>query len=201
MDRAAPVVRVGYGAALAAALLLPTSAAAFGSTTTTAASSWQVPNWDYTTAVTDLDLNLYWKLDDTSTSSGNAGRTAVDSSGNGRTGQYNTNGGTTYFTKSVTGALTTDTPNRAVTLENPVSCINTAANGDITAPVSLTEVVWFRTTTTQGGKLLGFETPRTGVQAAGNGGTYDRHLTWMGAATCGSASTRAATTLSRRRRR
>ena len=170
------LVRVGYGAALAAALLLPTSAAAFGSTTTTAASSWQVPNWDYTTAVTDLDPYLYWKLDDTSTSSGNAGRTAVDSSGNGRTGQYNTNGGTAYFTKSVTGALTTDTPNRAVTLENQASCINTAANGDITAPVSLTEVVWFRTTTTQGGKLLGFETPRTGVQAAGNGGTYDRHL-------------------------
>ncbi len=39
-------------------------------------------------------------------------RPAADSSGNGRTGTYNANGGATYFTKGVVGALPTDTPNR-----------------------------------------------------------------------------------------
>ena len=40
------------------------------------------------------------------------------------------------------------------------------------------EIIWFKapSTYTAGGKLIGFETPRTGVAVAGGGGTYDRHL-------------------------
>ena len=105
-----------------------------------------------------------------------AGTTMTDSSGNGNDGQYNPRGSATYFTRGITGALATDTPNLAVTLENSNACINTASTTPISAPARLTEIVWFSTTTTSGGKMLGFEQPRTGIAQAGNGGTYDRHL-------------------------
>ena len=50
----------------------------------------------------------------------------------------------------------------------------------MTGPSTLTAaqlVAWFKAPTTyvSGGKLIGFETPRTGV-AAPTAGTYDRHL-------------------------
>ena len=46
-----------------------------------------------------------------------------------------------------------------------------------------TEIIWFKTTAgyTGGGKLIGFETPRTGVGVAGSGGNYDRHVYLDGA--------------------
>lgn len=169
-------VRAGYSVVLVAVLIIPTSQAAFSATTKSVGNSWSVPNYDYTAQVKALSPWLYWKLDDTG--SNKTDTTAVDSSGNGRNGTYNTNGSTTYFTKGVTGALTDDTPNLAVTLNNASSCINTATGSAVAAPQSLTEIVWFKAPTgyNQGGKLLGFETPRTGVAPAGNGGTYDRHL-------------------------
>ena len=131
------------------------------------ANSWSVPNWDYTTQVKALNPWLYWKLDDAT------GTSAVDSSGNGRPGTY-----AGSITKGVTGALTSDTPNLAVTLNDNAACINTASGSAVSAPPSLTEIVWFKTVNgyNKGGKLLGFETPRTGVGLAGSGGTYDRHL-------------------------
>jgi hypothetical protein len=151
-------------------LAVPTTSAAFASTTQNTAASWSVPtNWVYTTTVTGLNPWLYWKLDDTTT-------TAADSSGNLRTGTYNPNGNAANFTQGVVGALTSDTPNLAVTLNSANSCINTTSTTAMNAPTQITEVVWFKTNTNQGGKLFGFETPRTGVGVAGAGGTYDRHL-------------------------
>jgi len=63
-----------------------------------------------------------------------------------------------------------------VTLDGSTACVNTTSTTAVNAPTQLTMVLWFKTTTTSGGKLLGFETPRTGVGVAGSGGTYDRHL-------------------------
>ncbi|MGD9954705.1 MAG: signal peptidase I [Candidatus Nanopelagicales bacterium] len=157
---------------LVAALFAPTgTAAAFSATTRNAASSFEVPNWDYTSTIQDYGPYLYWKLDETGTTA-----TAADASGNGRTGSYRTNGGTTYFTKGVTGGLVTDSPNRAVTQRNTNSCINTTSNTAIAAPQSVTVIGWFNGTGTANGKIVGFEMPRTGVAVAGNGGTYDRHI-------------------------
>jgi signal peptidase I len=171
-----PVRRIAYVAVLIGALTVPTANASFAATTGSTANTWATGIWDYSSGVTSLTPWLYWKLDETGT-----GTSAADSSGNGRTGTYNANGGATYFTKGIVGALTTDTPNRAVTLTNANSCINTTSTTTMNAPAQITEIVWFKTTTTQGGKLVGFEMPRTGVAMPGAGGTYDRHIYMDGA--------------------
>ncbi|HET8969613.1 MAG TPA: signal peptidase I [Candidatus Nanopelagicales bacterium] len=174
LERTAPTrsrVRLaGYGLVLAAALLLPTSTAAFSSTTKTAGNSWAVPNWDYTTEVKALGPYLYWKLDE----SGGAG-TAGDSSGNNRSGTYNVSGSTTYFTQGITGALPTDTPNRAVTLKRATSCINTTSTTGVSAPSTVTVVAWVKGAPGTNGKVVGFEKPQDTV-AAPSTGTYDRML-------------------------
>lgn len=148
------------------------STAAFSATAVNNADSWSVPNWSYATAVTDLAPYLYWKLDETGTTA-----TAADSSGNGRTGTYSPSGATANFTRLSDGALVTDTPDRAVRLVNANSCINTTSTTAISAPQVFTVIVWFRVSSsyTSGGKLLGFERPRTGM-AAPSDGAYDRML-------------------------
>ncbi len=167
------VLRAGYAVVMAGALVVPTAGASFAATTKNTASTWSVGNWNYTSTVTALNPWLFWKLDETT------GTTAADTTGNGRTGTYNPNAAA--FTRGVAGALTTDTPNLAVTLNGTTSCINTTSTTTMTAPTQITEIVWFKTTTTAGGKLVGFEMPRTGVGVAGAGGTYDRHLYMDGA--------------------
>jgi hypothetical protein len=165
--------RVPVISVLGLALVLPPTSAAFSATTRSPGSSWAVGNWNYSTTITALNPWLYWKLDETT------GTTAADTSGNGRTGTYNPNAAA--FTRGIVGALTTDSPNLGVTLNGTTSCINTTSTTTMNAPAQLTEVVWFKTTTTNGGKLLGFEMPRVGVGIPGSGGTYDRHLYMDGA--------------------
>jgi hypothetical protein len=167
--------RTVYVAILACAVVLPTAGAAFASTTKNTANAWNVGNWNYTTDLQALNPWLYWKLDET------AGTTAADSSGNGRTGTYNPDVTATNFSRGIVGALTTDTPNLAVTLNSTNACINTTSTTTMNAPAQITEIVWFKSATTLGGKLLGFEMPRTGVAIPGSGGTYDRHLYMDGA--------------------
>ena len=167
------MARTAYVLALASVLLVPATTASFAATSRNTADAWATGNWDYSSTVTALNPWLYWKLDDTS------GTTAADSSGNGRTGTYNPNAAA--LTRGVTGALTTDTPNLAVTLNGTTACINTTSATTMNAPPQITEIVWFKTTTTNGGKLLGFEMPRTGVAMPGSGGTYDRHIYMDGA--------------------
>jgi signal peptidase I len=169
----APVLRVAQVGALGLVLLVPVAGAGFSAATPSVANAWATAAsfLNYTGTVQALAPYLYWKLDETGTTS-----TAADSSGNGRSGSYRTNGGGTYFTKGVAGALTAESPNRAVTQRSTASCIATASTTAVTAPPQVTLIAWFRTTSTQGGKLLGFEQPRTGTAVAGSGGTYDRHL-------------------------
>ena len=62
-------------------------------------------------------------------------------------------------------------------------------------PMTYSEVIWFKTTSTTGGKLIGLENNRTGVSdSSGAGGQYDRMIymdangelwfgVWTGAAT------------------
>jgi signal peptidase I len=148
------------------------SAAAFSAATTNTADSWTIPNWSYTTEVNNLGPYLYWKLDET----GNAG-TAADASGNGRTGAYSPNGNGSNFTRLADGALITDTPDRAVALASANACIHTSSNTSINAPQVFTVIAWFRAPASynNGGKMVGFERPRTGVSAPTTG-AYDRHL-------------------------
>lgn len=169
--------RLAYLSLLAVVLSVPTAGAAFAATTKSPSNTWTAGTWTYTTQVTGLTPWLYWKLDETT------GTTAADTSGNGRTGTYRTNlnanaGG---FTRGIVGANTGASPNRAVTLNGTTACINTASSTTMNAPAQLTEVAWFKTTTTNGGKILGFEMPQTNVAMPGSGGTYDRHIYMDGA--------------------
>ncbi len=151
---------------------ITTSAAAFRATTTNTNDSWTVPNWSYTTEINALGPYLYWKLDETGTTA-----TAADSSGNNRTGTYSPSGAAANFTRLTDGGLVTDTPDNAVQLLNANSCIYTTSTTSIAAPQTFTIIAWFRAPAgyTNGGKMLGFERPQTGVSAP-TAGAYDRHL-------------------------
>jgi hypothetical protein len=155
-------------------LLVPTAKAAFSATTFNTADQWTVPTYNYTTETVNLGPYLYWKLDDTT------GTTAVDTSGNARTGTYNST-----WTKSQVGALVDQTPNLAAKETNAAgraantSCVyTTSATGmPVPGPMSYTEVIWFKTTSTTGGKLIGLENNQTGISDSSSaGGQYDRMM-------------------------
>lgn len=162
------IVLVGVGAA---ALVLPTTAAAFSGRTTSPADSWTMSGQHYTAAVSALTPYLSWSLNDT-------GATAADSSGNGRTGTY-----AGSVTTGVPGGTPDDTTNVGVALTGATSCVNTTSLTAVTAPAVLTEVVWFKAAVgyNRGGKLIGFENPRTGIGIAGVTSIYDRMLYLDGA--------------------
>jgi hypothetical protein len=138
-----------------------------------------VPNYNYTTETNNLGPFLYWKLDDAAASA-----TAIDSSGNARAGTYNST-----WTKGAVGALVDQATNLAVTPTNAAttgtnrSCVYTTSNVGIATPGPqiYSEIVWFKTVSTTGGKLIGYENTRTGVSDSGAGGQYDRMLYMDGA--------------------
>ena len=178
----------GIGSVL---LFGPTTQAAFSATTQAASNTWTVPNYNYTNETNAIGPYLYWKLDDTNA-------TAADSSGNGRTGTYND---TAAWTQDVTGALVDQNPNSAATGGSTnsgtnVSCVYSSTGAAVAAPGQMVYslITWFKTTTTKGGKLIGYESARTGVSNSNSGGRYDRMLymdgngeIWFGAWT-GSAA-------------
>ena len=100
--------------------------------------------------------DLFWRLDDAT------GPTAADSSGNDTTGTYS--GGVTYQTPS-----NVTTQGTGVTLNGSDGLIvsDTKVNG----PTTYSEELWFNTTTTSGGKLIGF-----GDASSGESSNYDRHV-------------------------
>ena len=161
------------------ALLLPTSQAAMSATTKNNSNTWSVPNYNYTTETNNLGPYLYWKLDDAAAST-----TAIDTSGNGRTGTYNST-----WTKQIVGPLVDQAANLAVTPTNAgaqganVSCIYTTAAAGIATPgpAVYSEIIWFKTVSTTGGKLIGYENSRNTVSDSSAGGQYDRMLYMDGA--------------------
>ena len=185
--------RTIYASVASLALLVPSAKAAFSATTFNTADKWTVPTYNYTTETNNLGPYLYWKLDDTT------GTTAADTSGNARTGTYNST-----WTKSQVGALVDQTPNLAAKEGSAgapaanTSCVYTTSTTGMATPGPMTysEVIWFKTTSTAGGKLIGLENNRTGVSdsSGNNGGQYDRMIymdtngevwfgVWTGAAT------------------
>ena len=94
-----------------------------------------------------------------------AGTTATDTSGNNRPGTY-TRRGVTY---NQPGPCPRDTA-RAVTLNGTTGYISGPATTQ-PAPTTFTVELWFQTTTTQGGKLIGY-----GDAFTGNSTSYDRHV-------------------------
>jgi len=112
------------------------------------------PNTAYAAAVKAANPFTYWRLDDTNT-------TAIDSSGSERIGKI------TGVTQSVPGAIAGSTAIRTTG-----SASSSVARIALTIPTPQFSVqVWFNTTTTTGGKLLGRENTMTGL-----GTSYDRSL-------------------------
>jgi hypothetical protein len=108
--------------------------------------------------------SFYWRLGETS------GTTAADTTGNGRTGTYQSG-----VTLGVAGALSNDS-NTAVRLSGTssgqvTSNTNTSVASATSNPQTFSVEAWFRTTTISGGKLIGLGNSQTGTSS-----NYDRHI-------------------------
>ncbi|MHA3703897.1 PKD domain-containing protein [Jatrophihabitans sp. YIM 134969] len=115
------------------------------------------PTDRYGVAVVANDPDVFVRLDDAGPP------TALDSSGYGANGTYV--GGETFGVSSpVTGAN-----GRAVRFDGNEG--SSLAIGPVSNPTVYSQELWFNTTTTRGGKLIGF-----GSAASGRSGSYDRHV-------------------------
>lgn len=115
------------------------------------------PTDTYGKAVYNDSPDLYWRLGEAQ------GPTAYDVSPNQANGTYS--GGVTYGAPGAV-AGTSDT---AVTFDGLTGTIG--SNQQVTNPTVYSEELWFKTTTTHGGKLIGF-----GNQQFGLSTNYDRHV-------------------------
>lgn len=149
-------------ALLVAAPGITSASAAFTATTRNPGSSWSlssVPLQHYSAAVTADAPYFYYLLDEAS------GTTTFDQSENGRTGSLASIGG--YRTA---GAL----PNNFGYGMDLGSTGRVVSGGSaLWTPETFSLELWFRTTSTSGGKLIGFE---SGQSAAGSV-QFDRHVT------------------------
>ncbi|MGO4592525.1 PKD domain-containing protein [Leifsonia sp. 2TAF2] len=117
----------------------------------------------YGAAVYNGNPDLFWRLDETSGSTANSA-------------DAYTNNGTysgTATTKNQTGVLpgTADKAVRFNTNINGSSGGIVTSNQQFANPSTYTEEVWFKTSTTRGGKLIGFGDAKTGLSS-----NYDRHV-------------------------
>ncbi|MDN3444169.1 PKD domain-containing protein [Microbacterium sp. APC 3901] len=113
------------------------------------------PSDGYGAAVYAAEPTLYWRLDETS------GTVAADASGSSQRGSY-----FGAHTKVAAGAL-----------DGVTSGSTTFEGGQLISqksfvnPVVYSTEAWFKTTTSSGGKIIGF-----GNSATGNSSSYDRHV-------------------------
>lgn len=115
------------------------------------------PTDAYGKAVYGDSPDLYWRLGEAQ------GPTANDVSPNQANGTYT--GGVTYGSA---GAIA-DTSDTAVTFDGSTGSIG--SDDPVTDPTVYSEELWFKTTTTHGGKLIGL-----GDQQSGRSSSYDRHV-------------------------
>lgn len=135
-------------AAMIVAVRLPTSDASYtssGMLTNTFASS---TAYSYSTLITNSTPWLWWRLGDT------AGSTAADSSGNSRTGTLSTAG----ISRGIDGAILGDA-STAYHVDGSAGCI--AGGTTQVNPTTFTAEAWFRTTTADGGLIVGFGSAST----------------------------------------
>ncbi len=119
----------------------------------------RTPSDTYGSRIYSADPNFFWRLNET------AGSAAKDEMG-ASDGAYT--GGVTL---GDSGAVAGNTGDHAPVFDGVNGNVATAA--PIAGPTVYSEELWFNTTTTSGGKLIGFGSAQTG-----NSGSYDRHV-WM----------------------
>jgi signal peptidase I len=149
------VVLVGGG--LIAVLGAPASHATFSHSTSNPAESLAAASAFDCFSTTPADTPfLYFRFNETS------GTSVADSSGNGHTGSLI--GGATHVAGSCQSALSP-----AVTLDGSTGYVSTSAQ--VSSPELFSLEMWFKTTTTTGGKLIGFGSAQTGTSSQ-----FDRHV-------------------------
>ncbi|WP_143264661.1 PKD domain-containing protein [Arthrobacter sp. 49Tsu3.1M3] len=111
----------------------------------------------YGKAVFEAAPDLYWRLGESS------GSTATDSGAVGNPGTY-----VTGVTLGAAGALA-GTANTAARFDGSSGLLS--SNAQFSNPTTYSEELWFNTTTTNGGKLIGFGNQPTGLSSG-----YDRHV-------------------------
>ncbi|MGK9146001.1 PKD domain-containing protein [Plantibacter flavus] len=121
------------------------------------------PADSYGASVYNLDPSIYWRLGETS------GQVAADSSKSDHAGTY-----TGRVNQGVDGAIA-GSANKAATFD-PINQggwqqAGVASQDQFSSPSSYALELWFKTTTTRGGKLIGFGSSQTGTS-----GSYDRHV-------------------------
>lgn len=163
------LIAAGLIAALVMALSMTTTFSVFTATVANSGNTAASATYFTCTAATTAPSTEYltWPLDDATVSSGSTARDA----GGSQTGKY----GTTF-------AKTTDRPcprdtgtNRttAVTLtSSTTSYVTTTSTTAVTAPSAYSVAIWFKTTTTAGGRMIGFSASQTGTST----GSRDRHV-------------------------
>ncbi|MEV7631667.1 PKD domain-containing protein [Microbacterium sp. NPDC089318] len=113
------------------------------------------PKDAYGAAVYGAEPTLFWRLDETQ------GTTAADASGSSQGGNY-----FGAHTKGVAGALQ-GTSGTAVRFEGG----QLISRNSFVNPLVYSTEAWFKTTSTAGGKIIGF-----GSSGTGNSPNYDRHV-------------------------
>ena len=111
----------------------------------------------YGKAVFDAAPDLYWRLGESS------GSTAADSGATGNPGTY-----VSGVTLGAAGAIA-GTANTAAGFDGSSGLLS--SNARFSNPTTYSEELWFNTTTTNGGKLIGFGNEATGLSSG-----YDRHV-------------------------
>jgi PKD repeat protein len=131
-------------------------------TVTATAPGQAAPADAYGKAIYDLDPYAYYRLSEPS------GTVAKDSGADARTGTY-----VGALTRNVAGALASN-PDAAVSLNG--STAGYVVSPRLTAAPSAFSIgIWFKTTSTSGGRLLGYGSSNTG-----NSASYDRMLYLQG---------------------
>jgi hypothetical protein len=117
----------------------------------------------YESAVLADNPSIYWRMNDTH------GTAIADSSGAGE-------GGTTWGTLSYNQSGTV-TGNNAIAFDGATGSV--ASTDAFPSPSTFTVSAWFRTTSTSGGKVVGFGDDQQGWDFGGNAavsGQYDKHV-------------------------
>ncbi len=118
----------------------------------------------YSDAVNADSPTLFWRLGEDARST-----IAADSGGNLNPGEVK--GGTDF---GATGQTSDDT---AANFDG--STANVVTQNPVDGPTTYSVEAWFKTTTTEGGKIIGFGNNRTGLDFGGNptlSGNYDRNV-------------------------
>jgi hypothetical protein len=148
----AAVTLLGAGGAVVAG---PAWADFVDTTTNPASSLAAATSYRCSSVVLSQNPTLYHQLDETS------GSVAADSSGNGRTGTLQTG-----YSRASGGICSNQS---AVTLNGTSGYLSTSTQ--LSAPNTFTVQTWFKTTTTRGGRIIGFGSSPTGAST-----NADRHV-------------------------